>query len=427
MLNRFSFMNGSLFSNTTIDEKVRDGLGYAKQHNLPFSENIRLNLFIAYIYVDPDSPEKVKSHLLRDIFVYDLFYFKRTVAGWGDEKAASVKALENIEAFFDKVDFEQPMSFQQHAYYCFCLSAFASGVTLDNLDTAYDRQLKPMVIGTIHPKGKWSIKEEINNQYYCKYLYHVSESGLVDILTVNRSVAFCVQIDNLDRYYTIGFIAAACGKNLEFDGIKTRVAEDAEDAEGDKCTSLCVQRHDYIHRGFAKYAVLNDPNHYYDCIRKLAEINKKIEEDNELYRDKTKFGEVQAAFFMWTHELTTSMFVHGWGRRLPKTHLTLHGEYASAPQMLLRFAAKINFIPKLFSNEIRNEVSVLQSLGVDCNIGEDMTPHEQIKKVMHHLSSGYQYLNEKFSDLYGHQNWFKAFCERVSHTLHPIPETLPLN
>lgn len=379
----------------------------------PFPVESRFNLFIALAQKNPLAPETVVSDALAHIFIHDLYVFKATLASWARKKELAASALLYISEFFANIDLTQPISFQQHAYYCFVLSAFASGVIPLNLATAYDRQLQPMVTGTIYPKGKWSIKEEIENQYYAKLLYHVSENGIVEVPMFNRTAAFSVTVSGKVYYYSVGIIAAACGETLEFDGVTKRVAKDATGAE---CTSLCVQNHDYIHRGFAKYAVMHDSERYWQCITKLAIMHAGIEADAELKRSRVKYGQVQAAYFMWTHELTTSAFVHGFARRLPSERSFFGGQRASAPQMLLRFASKI-YIPELFAKEIANEASILQSLGVPCLQNPNMSSHEQIKEVMEHLSHGYQYLHEHFSELYGHQGWFEAFTARVSQKI----------
>lgn len=408
----------SVFPNHDVMmQEVREQLIELKANNEPVPAELRFKLLKYVLKLDRKHPEDVRTDILKEIFLHDKAFFINRVQGWKDKIDERDQALRNIEEFFGDLVIPKKISFKQHAYYCFCLSAFASGKSIDELPEAYDKQLHTMVTGTIHPGDlpadseyaigdedeKWSIKSEVENQFYAKYVFHVSGNGLAEVETLNQMTAF--EIDEEDEeagYCCARLIAVPSDEDVGFDGIRAK--------------SLKVLKHDFIHSGFLKYAITHDPKRFFECLEKMAKINRGIQRDPELAANTVLKGEVQAGYFMWTHELTTSMFVHGWPRRLPKPHRVLGGQFASAPQMILRAAAKLNMIPELYKNEIVNEAGVLQSMGVDMQcLKEDaeMTDHEKVKEVMAHLDNGYRYLNEKFGELYGHQSWISAFADRM--------------
>lgn len=398
-------------------QEVKLQLIQLKAKNEPVPADLRFKILKYVLKLDRQNPEDVRTEILKEIFLHDQAYFISKIQGWHEKIDERDQALSNIGLFFGQLLIPNKISFKQHAYYCFCLSAFASGKTIDEIPEAYDKQLHTMVMGTIHPGSlpadseyalgdedeKWSIKSEVENQFYAKYVFHVSGNGLADVETLNEMTAFEIdETDDSAGYCCARLIAVPCDEDVGFDGIKSK--------------SLKVLKHDFIHSGFLKYAITHDRNRYFECLEKMAKISRGIQRDPELAANPVLKGEVQAAYFMWTHELTTSMFVHGWPRRLPKQHTVLGGQFASAPQMILRLAAKLNMIPELYKNEIVNEAGVLQSVGVEMQTlqsDNEMTDHDKIKEVMGHLDNGYRYLHEKFGELYGHQSWYGAFAERM--------------
>ena len=180
------------------------------------------------------------------------------------------------------------------------------------------------------------------------------------------------------------------------------------------CGARALLKHDFIHAGFMKYALKANPKLYWELLEKVGVIGEKIKSDERLKTDPRLKAQVEGAFFMWTHELTTSIFVDGWPRSLPRQHWYLGGSYASRPQIFLRIAAKIGFIPPLFKNEIDVEAGMLQSLGLDMK-GVDnphISPHDKIKEVMNTLHPGYEYLADTFKDFYPHRHTVSVMATR---------------
>jgi hypothetical protein len=122
---------------------------------------------------------------------------------------------------------------------------------------------------------------------------------------------------------------------------------------------------------------------------------------------------------MWTHELTTSVFVDGFPRKLPSPSHLYGGLYSSLPQKILRLTTKFCITPSVFSKEVSNEASILESLGISLENGNGKLVcdredgHEKIKSIMNILDIGYKYLYDNFNDYYGSRTYFNVFTNRI--------------
>jgi hypothetical protein len=380
-----------------FEEKFIQEVTKLKGTEQEFPAEFRLEIFKSLLKDNPENPEQTQTKIVRVLFDFDLEFVKHSLQHWELKKDQAQKALSHINDFFANQQLPDKMSFRQHAYYCFCLSALLSGIDPENLNEEYDTQLHTMVLGVIHPKGKWSIKTELEDQSYAKFIFHVSGTGLTTVPLINQATSF--RVDKKSAFCGVRLQAIACNEKVGFDGIED-------------CGSLKVLRHDFIHAGFMKYALQTDSKRYWDCLEKIGliyeDINEKLEVGSQLRQ------QVEGALFMWGHELTTSVFVHGFPRHFPKQHLILGGKYASAPQMFLMLGAKLGFIPKIFSKEIDNEAAMLQSLGLNINENNNtISDSQKIKEVMDHLNVGYAYLNEHYEKIYGYQDPVTALVRRT--------------
>ena len=227
------------------------------------------------------------------------------------------------------------MSFQQHAHLCYCLSALISGTEIKDLDEVCDTQLHTMVRGVIHPEGKWTPNTVLEKQRHAKFIFHISKTGLTSIPQINYSI-FRRNESEDSPFISVQIGAVACDESPELDSVKD-------------CGSRRALEHDFIHAGFALYAFEENPEKYWDRLKKVGLMAEHIRNDPELVEGSTLWRQVHAAFFMWRHELTTSIFVAGWPRGLPEKHWFLHNSYGNAPQILLRAITKfpIPLIPRI--------------------------------------------------------------------------------
>jgi hypothetical protein len=399
------FNDPRITNKNSLETDIQIQLDELKKKKFAVPADLRLELFKHLMKTIPQTTERVPSKIVRMIFDYDLDYIISALQKWQTKPEQAKKALEKIEEFLKLQQLPDEMSFQEHAYYCFCLSALMSGTDLKDLDKEYDAQLHTMVRGVIHPEGKWSVKSVLEDQRYAKFIFHVSKKGLSTIPQNNYMTSF--RIDENSSFCSVRLVAVACDETVEFDGIED-------------CGSLKVLKHDFIHAGFLKYQFDTKPERYRDCLMKVGIMGEYIRNDPELKANKQLMQQVEAAFFMWNHELTTSIFVDGWPRHLPRRHYLLDGIYASTPQILLRAATKSSLsIPKLFAKEIECEEMILRSVGCTINGLDDpsMSDHDKVKEIMSQLHPGYQYLYEHFNDIYGARSTISVLFNRIMNRL----------
>lgn len=369
--------------------------------SIPVPADLRIDLFKTLLVVNPKLPERVPSKILREIYDLDLQFIRYALRNeWKTKTEEAEKALKNIYVFLSTNAPSEEMTFFEHSYYCFCFSSLMSGIEVCDLEKEYDTQMHTMLKGVVHPIGKWTPKTELEDQKYAKYICDVSSTGLASIPSMNHLASF--RVNQESPFCGVRLMAVACAENVGFDGI--------EDSG-----SLKVFKHDFIHAGFLKYAMQTNPKRFWDCMEKIGVMIESINADPNIPEGSLLRAQVEGAFFMWTHELTTSVFVHGWPRRFPKKQILLGGQYASVPQMLLRWSAKFKIIPGIFAKEINNEAEMLQSLGIEMQGLKDdskMSDHGRVKEIMRHLSPGYEYLDKNFGRLYGHQNSLVALFKR---------------
>jgi hypothetical protein len=383
----------------SVEGVFQKRLGEIKEKNRIVSSDLRLDVFKYLMYRDAVHPEKVCSPYVREFFNIDLDVMKRNLEQWKNKSDLAQKALANIDAFLECREIPGEISFRDHAYYFFCLAAIISGIDPNDVDEEYNKQMHTMVKGVVHPSGEWTPRSEIENQDYAKFIFHVSKTGLASVNKVNEMNS--LRLNANSPFCAIRLVAVACAETVGFDGIED-------------CGALAVLIHDFIHAGFMKYAFHTNQERFIECLEKLGVMHEEIQRDPDLPQESILKKQVEAAFFMWTHELTTSIFVHGWPRRLPKSQPLLGGTYASAPQILLRWGAKFNLLPQIFAKEIETEMNILSSLGLELQglTDSSMSEHDKIKEVMDHLNCGYAYLHTKFGEYYGHQNLLKAAIRR---------------
>jgi len=390
-------------SNVNAVEKIfLEKLDVLKNKRKAIPAELRLDVFKSLLKDEPEKPELVPSKIVRAFFDFDLSFVKQSLQGWKIKTVQAQKALKNIQDFFAPRCISEEMSFKEHAYYCFCLSAFMSGINPEDLDREFDRELHTMVKGVIHPKqdkwNKWTLKNVVEDQSYAKFIFHVSGSGLARIQLLNYMASF--RLEERSKFCAVRLVAVPCAEEVGFDGIED-------------CGSIKVLIHDFIHAGFMKYAYETDPERYWEGLEKIGLMLEYIRQD--LADGSQLRNQVEAAFFMWSHELTTSVFVDGWPRSLPEPKWYYGGLYTSGPQILLRITSKINFIPELFAKEIENEEKLLQSLGMEIKGLEDdkMSEHEKVKEIMSLLDPGYKYLADHFKDFYGHRHRISVLFNRI--------------
>ncbi|VEB38878.1 Uncharacterised protein [Legionella sainthelensi] len=322
--------------------------------------------------------------------------------------------------FFDNLELKETMSFAEHAYYCFCLSAFISGIEPEQLDMEYRKQLKTMVYGVVHPLGDWSIKTELENQDYSKFICHVSMSGLVKIEDINQMTSF--RVDEQLPFCGIRVLAVACGEHVSFDGVKTMNV----DGVTRETRSLEVLKHDLIHAGFLKRHYQKDVTDFWQRFTRVGLLFEQIYNDQKLQENSLLKNKVEAALFFFLHEHTTSIYVDGIPEKLPRKHLRVGNKYAMESQILLRAATKTHLTPTLFINEVEVELSILRSLKIIDLSDEEINlynEHELVVMMMDALQEGYQYLSQynAFYNKAHPKHWPLQFIQRevesISHTI----------
>lgn len=361
--------------------------------------DLRFDLF-KILMEKHDKPEQAQYKIIRKVFDHDLEFLCQTLKiEWQDKHRANLY-LEKIDEFLSKIQINNTLSFQEHAFYTFCLSCIISNIELNQIQHEYEKQLETMVKVTVHPQGQWSIKAELENQNYAKYIFHISGDGLASIDLINRMTSH--QVASTNHFWPVRLIGIACNEIVGFDGVENT-------------GSLRVARHDFIHAGFLKRAFMNNPTEYWQTTKKIGSMWNQIEQDQQLSTNSDLKAKVWAAWFMWTHELTTSAFVDGWPRKLPTAKWYLKGKYSSSPQILLKIAAKIGYIPELFNNEIKTEQNILKHLGLNLKNSESTqtSKNDQVKEIIELLSPGYEYLYTKFNSFYGSQSKFSVFTNRL--------------
>lgn len=352
--------------------------------------DVRLMIFKTKIKENKERPEKIKSIIVRELLETDIQYIKKTIENkW---KVDGNDVLEKIDKYINEENIGEEIDFQQHSYYCYHISGLLSGLSIDEVRKRYDTQLKTMVKGVVHPHGKWTPKTEIENQTYAKYICHVSMTGLVSIKKVNETTALKIE----EEYMGIRILGVACAEKVGFDGIED-------------CGSVKVLEHDIIHSGFMKRSLQVNESLYWKKLAQIGYIYEKIQTDTQLSQNETLKSQVEAAFFMFTHELTTSVFVNGLPLSLPRKHLTLRNKYSNSPQCILKWASKLHIIPNLFVKEIETEQYMLNSLGLNI-LGlnnQNMSDNDKVKEIIDHLHHGYEYLNYNFKDFYNESIWLR--------------------
>ncbi|WP_258957604.1 hypothetical protein [Legionella sainthelensi] len=387
----------------------------------PFPLQKRVALFKNLMKEHPDiRPEVISSKSVRQMFDHDLAYVKQALTQWETYTERSQNARKNINAFFDNLELKETMSFAEHAYYCFCLSAFISGIEPEQLDMEYRKQLKTMVYGVVHPLGDWSIKTELENQDYSKFICHVSMSGLVKIEDINQMTSF--RVDEQLPFCGIRVLAVACGEHVSFDGVKTMNV----DGVTRETRSLEVLKHDLIHAGFLKRHYQKDVTDFWQRFTRVGLLFEQIYNDQKLQENSLLKNKVEAALFFFLHEHTTSIYVDGIPEKLPRKHLRVGNKYAMESQILLRAATKTHLTPTLFINEVEVELSILRSLKIIDLSDEEINlynEHELVVMMMDALQEGYQYLSQynAFYNKAHPKHWPLQFIQRevesISHTI----------
>ncbi len=390
-----SYIRPDAQENSDVIEKVA-----ALTHEQEVPAEVRFDLLMACMRKDPEHAELVPSRALRRIVDHDLAYMRnRLQTTWKNQERAQAY-LERIDSFVADHPLARTITFQQHAQLFFFLSAIISGIEQNSLQEAYEKQIKTMVSITVHPLGEWSVCTELENQDYAKYFFHVSGDGLAAARLLNKATACRAALDQ--KYQAVRLIGVPCDEVCGFDGV--------EDTG-----SVAVVWHDFIHTGFLKRTFMQNPEKHVESIQKVGRIWDKAMSDQTLICNTQLECRVQAAWFMWGHELTTSPFVDGWPRQLPKAKWYLGGIHASRPQILLRIGAKIGYIPELFKNEIKTEQGLLTHLGLKIKGPTDpsMSAHEQTREIMQELSPGYEYLRLRFHAEYGYRSRWSVLWNRL--------------
>ncbi|KTD63674.1 hypothetical protein Lsan_1107 [Legionella santicrucis] len=392
--------------------------------NKPFPLQKRVELFKSLMKEHPNlRPELIPSKSVRQMFDHDLAYAKHALIQWETYIERSQKAQKNINTFFDNLKLKETMSFAEHAYYCFCLSAFITGIEPEQLELEYKKQLKTMVYGVVHPLGDWSIKTELENQDYSKFISHVSMSGLVKIQDINQMTSF--RLDEQSPFFGIRVLAIACGEHVSFDGVKTMNVDGATR----ETRSLEVLKHDLIHAGFLKRHYQKDVTDFWQRFTRVGLLFEQIYNDQKLQDNPLLKNKVEAVLFFFLHEHTTSIYVDGIPEKLPRKHLRIGNKYAMESQILLRAATKTHLIPTLFINEVEVELSILRSLKI-INLSDEeinsLNEHELVVMMMDALQEGYQYLSQ-YADFYNNTNpkhWPLQFIQRevdnISHAITSV-------
>ncbi len=378
----------------------------------PFPVEMRIRVFTSLLQLTPNNPESVATTVVRRMFDYDLLFVQEVLKNWQLYRDRAKQALANIAQFFATIELKDVISFQEHAYYCFCIAALVSGVEIKDLEKEYKKPIKTMVTGVVHPIGEWSIHSELTQQNYAKYICHVSKTGLVSIKDINKMSNF--RVNKQAQFSGIRMLAIACDEEVEFDGVKEMKVD------GVKRETRCLEilKHDFIHAGFLKRHYQRDAADYWRRFQQVGEIYEQICEDAKLVEKPELQKMVEVAWFFWFHELTTSIYVDGIPETFPQKHVRAHNEFASEPQILLRLAAKFKVFPALFRNEVDVEADMFKSLRIELEgnkADSGFTPHKRVKEMMSCLDLGYEYLDQQFAKNYNlkkTKSWMAALLQR---------------
>lgn len=397
-----------LMEETQLISCIKTHIQNITENNKCFVPEKRIEIMEFIMKSTHNNLEHIKLVSIKLMFDYDLAYMKNIVSNWKNKNRANAIII-NINNFIDcQIDFQiyhEKMSFYEHAVFFAKLAILISTISTNtneiskiDLDTKYDHKIKTIVKHVIHPLGHWSVKNELENQYYAKFIFHISKTGLLRVQTMNKTC--CMRISCNNKFIPIRLIAVPCDEIVGYDGIENSGA-------------YKVLTHDLIHAGFLRYHYDRDRNDFMDKVEKIGVIYETYMSDNNI--DKKTKNIIQASFFMWTHELTTSVFVDGFPEKIPTPSMLYNGLSGSLPQKLLRLTAKFGIIPSTFSKEINIEASLLESLGIA--IGEtnviDQNEHEKIKEIMNILDIGYKYLYNNFNDYYGSRSHLNVLTNRI--------------
>lgn len=344
----------------------------------PCSLNIKLN-YLEHLYkINENQPEKIKTDIINFFFDIDSKFILQVLSKeWINKKSLAENYIKEITEYLEKYVKNNEMSFEEYNIHCYYLSGFISGLSKEEIDIRIDKQLKTMVKGVICPSGIWTPKHEIENQFYAKYIFQVSKSGFQTIDNLNK----CTSYEINGKFVPIRIIGLACSEVVSYDGIYD-------------CGSLEFLEHDFIHSGFVRVSYECDKELHFKKLNQIGTMHKHYNE--ELKNNKLLLTQVKLAFFMFTHELTTSIFVTGWPLKLPRKHLTIGLKYSSKPQILLKYATKIKYVPSIFKNEVEHEYELIKYLKLEKedNLNED----KKIDLILKHLDKGYEYLNNTFTN-----------------------------
>lgn len=385
-----------------------------QKKNRPVAPNTRVDLVKMMLLQDALHPERVESELIRVLWDYDLNYAKQCLLHWDEKKELADLALSSIDTFFSSIQMPLELSFQQHAYYAFCLSALMSGVKPDCLENEYKKPLKTMVYGVVSPTENWSIKSELEQQLNpILYVAHISKTGLIKIEDINDMTTF--RLNENSPFYGVRMFAVSCGARQSFDGVYEM------DVDGIKrdVRSLEVLKHDFIHAGFLRRHHEKNSDDFLDRFRLLGLMYEFIQDDETLLKDEVLLKKVQLAWFFFTHEFTTSVFLDGIPNKLPKMHLRSGGSYALQPQLYLQLASKLRIVSDLFKNEVEVEKDFFSSLKLDLKLKPDDSDSVVISKINKALHPGYEYLDDRFCKFFDRESssktWLGGTLEREFH------------
>lgn len=375
-----------------VEKTIQQRLEEIKKIGGEVPVELRVDLFKSLLVIDQKSPESVLSKTLRDIFDLDLQFIKRTLqTKWKTKTEQAKKAIEKIDAFLQFQPLPEEMTFQEHTFYCFCFAVFMSNLDISDIENEINVQMMPFQKGMVKPEGKWTPKNELENQNYVKFICDVSDTGLAGIKDINQLTS--MRVDNkTSRFCGVRLITVSCAEKVNFEG--------TEDYG-----SLTAFKHSFINAGFLKYAYQKNPKRYWECMENIGIMNEYIQMDPTIPEGGLLRAQVEGALFMWTHELTNSVFIHGWPWSFPKRPILLKGQYYTTPQMILKWSEKFIMVPSKFSKEISKDGELLHSFGIKMQgLTIKMSDQDRVKEIMRHLDFGFEYLEKNFGKLFGRQN-----------------------
>lgn len=363
-----------------------------------FPAELRMDILKLLLTQQPNVwPSLIESEYIRIMLTHDVNHAIDCVTLWED-KNLSAEVTANIIKFFEPIIIKGgEINFFQHSYYSFCLSALLSGIKEQDFETEYTKQIHTMVHFVVHPGGEWNIKTEFENTKYSIYICHVSNNGLTTIELINQMSAF--RLNNQSPFYSIRLAAVACQEHPSFDGVEKMEIDGVIRPP----RSLETLKHDIIHAAHIKRHYQKDPIDFAKRFSIVGQTYEKLSADIDLKGNIELKNKVEVTWFLFQHELTTSIFVDGIPEKLPRKHKTIHGEYASWPQIFMRFGVKIGYTPEIFKNEVKVELGMFKSLKLLGDMPENANDHEIVKWMMAASNEGYAYLS-KFADFYNVPN-----------------------